>query len=104
MSDNINPMWEKYKVTDEEVVEYYQPLQEEGDKNKVTPDDIGKKSLNTKLANWMSGENFTIRKKNNLAKGMSEEDAIADAQEYADALHANTLLAFENLYKAKGIA
>jgi len=94
--DNVNPLWESHQKPDAEVVEYYEPLIKE-----VTPDDIGKKSLNTKITAYHYKDNFEIRKEDNLDEGMSLEDAEKDAQEYADTLYANTLLALDDLYKAR---
>ena len=94
--ENVNPLWESHQKPDAEVVEYYEPLIEE-----VTPDDIGKKSLNTKITAYHHKDNFKICMEDNLKEGMSEEDATKTCQVYADTLYANTLLALDDLYKAR---
>jgi hypothetical protein len=104
MIQNINPLWESHKTTDEQVVEYYESVQNPASPHAITVADIGKTSLNSKAAAQEHEDNFKIRKEDLIAEGMDEALADKEAKEYSDELYANTLASLDDLYKARSKA
>lgn len=104
MINNINPLWESHKTTDQQVLEYYEQHQDPASPHAITVDDLGKTSLNSKAAAQEHEDNFKIRKEDLIAEGMDEALADKEAKEYADELYANTLASLDDLYKARNTA
>jgi len=98
---NINPLWESHQTTDADVVKYYEGVIPPDSPHFVTPDDMGKPELNSKLASWERQENRLIMKEDLMSEGMDAEAADKEAIIYADELYANTLMALNDLYEAR---